>query len=220
MNNWSLFLAKFPAADITHDYIGIWRFRVRIEEPDKWLDSLVAKQRTAYFPSTNFGEDGRHRMSFAASVGSDYRLAVSLAPGIVLVGDPIQMRAALTDGGWPSPDGRVDVTIQGPDGGIDSQTLFDDGVHGDDLSADGIFGGTYTNTVPRGVYRFNFHSDGTTERGEEVHRYANRSQFVGVPSDDPKEEECIPCKLLKSLIWFGIILLIIIVILLVRVSRR
>lgn len=190
INNWSLFRVKFPPADINRDYVGIWKFRVQLDP--KWADSLWSMSRLTEVWVSPSIESGRHRMSFAASVGSDYKLAASLAPGIVLVGEPIHMRAALTEGGWPSPNARVDVVIRRPDGGIYSQRLYDDGVHGDDAAGDGIFGETYTSTVPGGTYRFDFRSDGVTERGESVVRVASRSQFVGAPSDDPKPGECIP----------------------------
>lgn len=209
VNNWFLFRVKFPPADINTDYVGNWKFRVRIDAPRQWADSL-----------SRYNSPGMHRMSFAASVGSDYKLAASLAPGIVQIGEPIRMRAALTDGGWPSPSARVPVTIHRPDGNGDSGELYDDGAHGDDAVGDGIFGGTYNNTTSRGVYRFDFRSNGVTERGEAVIRQANRSQFVGEPADDPKESDCISCRFLRIIIWFGLIILLILLTLLWRIYRR
>lgn len=162
---------------------------------------------------------GIHRVSFAASVGSDYKLAASLAPGEVLVGEAIHMRAALTEGGWPSPAADVTATIHRPDGGTAAVELLDDGAHGDDAPGDGIFGGTYAGTVPGGVYRFDFNSDGTTERGEPVTRVTTLSQYVGRHADDPQPGACIPCPLLRWIIIIALLLLLLILLVLWRCCR-
>jgi hypothetical protein len=174
-NNWSFFRVKFPAPDINRDYVGEWKFRVRVGDPARW-----AKERR---------KAGKDRMSFAASVGSDYRLAVSLTPEIVPMGNPIHMRATLTDGGWPSPKATVTVTVKRPDGVIHFQRLFDDGAHGDEAAGDAIFGGDYTSTEKGGVFHFLFRSDGTTERGEKAPREASRDHFVGEHAPDVKVTE-------------------------------
>lgn len=175
INNWILFRVKFPDSALSTTYVGAWRFRIRIANPDEW--------RQAFIP-----RGGRQRMSFAASVASDYKLTASVGPGVVLNGERIHMRAALTNGSWPSPHATVHVTIERPDGTTAARDLFDDGVHGDDLPGDAVFGGDYEDTAITGIYGFLFHSDGTTERGELVSREAFRSQFVGKPKDDP-----LPC---------------------------
>jgi len=112
------------------------------------------------------------------------------------------MQASLTDGGWPSPGATVTVTVARPDGGVNSNTLFDDGAHEDQAPGDGIFGANYISTHPGGVYDFYFHSTGTTTRGENVTREALRTQFVGTPSSDPRSLPCIPCLLLRFLVLF------------------
>lgn len=201
-SNWTFFRVKFPAPDINLDYVGIWKFRVRIEEPQKWVHEPFA---TGAGMVGGFGQDGRHRMSFQASVGSNYRLAAAVGPGVVQVGETILLRAALTNGGWPAPNAVVRATVGRPDGGASFVDLHDDGANSDGDPGDGIFGASYTNTFPGGVYRFDFRSDGITERGENVVRMASRSQFVGTSRPDPEPEDCIPCELLK---WIFVVLIV------------
>ncbi|MBI3578485.1 MAG: choice-of-anchor D domain-containing protein, partial [Ignavibacteriales bacterium] len=221
MNNWSVFRVKFPPADINTDYVGIWKFRVHIDNPAQWVDTTRSPKYVAgTHASSHFGQGGIHRMSFAASVGSNYKLATSLSPGIVLTGQTIHMRAALTEAGWPSPRGHISVTTTRPNGTVDSQNLFDDGAHGDDAAGDGIFGGDYTKAAVDGVYKFMFTSNGTTERGESVTRQAVKSQYVGAPTDDPKSKPCISCFWIRTIIAIIILLLIAIILLLRRRSAR
>lgn len=211
--NWTFFRVKFPAPDINLDYVGTWWFRVRIEAPEKWVHAPLA---TGASMVGGFGQDGRHRMSFQASVGSNYRLAAAVGPEVVQVGEVILLRAALTNGGWPAPDAVVRATVVRPDGGTSFIDLHDDGANSDGDPGDGIFGARFTNTLPGGVYRFDFRSDGVTERGEDVVRMASRSQFVGTPRADPAPGECIPCKLLKWIFVVLIVLLLGIIVLLLR----
>jgi hypothetical protein len=213
--NWTFFRVKFPAPDNSLDYVGTWKFRVRIEAPEKWVHEPFA---TGASMVGGFGTDGRHRMSFQASVGSNYRLDAAVGPEVVQVGETILLRAALTEGGWPSPNAVVRATVARPDGATGLVDLNDDGAHGDGDPGDGVFGASYTNTVPGGVYRFDFRSDGVTERGENVTRMATRSQFVGTPRDDPEPGECIPCELLKWIFVVLIVLLLGIIGLLLRRS--
>lgn len=221
MNNWSLFRVKFPPVDINTDYVGIWKFRVRIDDPAKWVDTTRSyKYGSVTQTPHHFGQNGMHRMSFAASVGSNYKLVTSLSPGVVLNGQTIHMRAALTEAGWPSPRGHISVTITRPNGNVDSQNLFDDGAHGDDATGDGIFGGDYTKTAVGGVYEFMFTSNGTTERGESVTRQDTKSQYVGAPTEDPKPKPCISCFWIRTIIVVIVLLLIAIILLLRRVSAR
>ena len=206
--NWTFFRVKFPAPAINLEYVGIWKFRVRIGEPDKWAEKPAA---THGFSNVGFGADGRHRMSFQASVGSNYNLAAAVGPQVVHIGEAIRLRAALTEGGWPSPGAVVKATIGRPDGTAAMVDLIDDGTHNDDEAGDGIFGANYTNTHPGGVYQFEFRSDGLTERGETVTRMATRSQFVGTPRADPEPKDCLPCLILRWILTVIIVLLLLLV---------
>ncbi len=212
--NWTFFKVNFPAPDINLDYVGMWKFRVRIEAPEKWIHKVPTHNLSG---SGGFGINGRHRMSFQASVGSNYRLAAAVGPEIVQVGETIRLRAALAEGGWPSPNATVRATVSRPDGGIGTVHLHDDGTHNDGEAGDGVFGSTYSDTIPGGVYQFDFHSDGTTERGESVKRTAIRSQYVGAVKDDPDPEECIPCHLLK---WIYVIMISLMILIIILILRR
>jgi hypothetical protein len=220
IDDWMFFRVKFPPPDVNTDYVGMWKFKVRIDNPQKWTEKSATLTHVVNQQSGQFGVSGTHRMSFLASVASNYRLAASLQPGVVLVGEPIRMRAALTDGGWPSTQGSISVTISRPDGSVHFEMLYDDGLHGDDNPHDGIFSGTYTRTTPSGVYQFLFSSTGITERGESVRRQEIRSQFVGTPGSDPKEPACLPCNLLRMFFYAFLLLLLAIIIVLWRIYRR
>ena len=157
-------------------------------------------------------------MSFQASVGSNYRLAAAVGPEVVEVGETILLRAALTEGGWPSPSAIVRATVSRPDGAVGIVHLYDDGAHNDSDPGDGIFGSSYSNTVPGGVYRFDFRSDGVTERGETVTRMATRSQYVGALRDDPDpKDDCIPCQVLR---WIFVILILLLIWTILLLRRR
>jgi len=211
MNNWSIFKINFPPVDVSQNYVGDWKLRVRLDAPK--LDSLLTYHTTIKTTST-FNQTlatGRYRLSFAASVGSNYKLDANLAPGIVQVGEPIYVQANLTEGGWPAPKAQVHISVIRPDGTTEEHQLFDDGAHYDGSTGDAIFGGVYTNTIPGGIYRFDFRSVGQTERGESAIRVASRSQFVGNPSEDIDKETCMPCWLIR-LYWILLLLFLIMVI--------
>lgn len=217
-SNWTFFRVKFPAPDISSDYVGIWKFRVKID-----TSSGVIRPTHALSQATHVDilKTGKVRMSFMASVGSDCAFAASVGPDIVLSGEPIQLRAALTVGGWPLPNANVIVTVERPDGTTETIPLYDDGTHNDEASGDGIFGGVYTNTMVSGVYHFLFQANGVTERGESFTRSANRSQFVGTPTKDPRTslEDCLSCRTLRLILLLGLALQIVIILLLIMLLR-
>lgn len=220
LNNWMFFRLKFPPPDVNTDYVGIWKFRVRIDDPSKWTQELSAMMKAQVKQSSQFGISGTHRMSITASVGSNYRLAASLLPGVVMVGEPIRIRAALTNAGWPSLQGNISVAITRPDGSVNTERLYDDGLHGDEGSGDGIFGLSYYGTKLRGVYQFTFTSMGITDRGETVTRQAALNHFVGIPKPDPEKPVCIPCKLLRTLMAVFLVLLVTMIIFLWRILKN
>lgn len=209
MNNWSIFRVKFPPADITNNYVGAWKFRVRfnIDQSDSLLKLVRYNNSLVGFDSLY---KMRHRISFAASVGSNYKMNTNVGPEVVLFGEKLYLRASLTENGWPAQNASVTATIHRSDGEIHTVDLFDDGIHMDDALEDGIFGGIYTGTIITGVYQIDFRSQGITERGEHVTRVSSCSQFIGIPSEDPEPEDCISCLSLKWLIAIIIILLILI----------
>ena len=204
-DNWSWFRVKFPELTMSSTHVGTWRFRVRIESPEKWVRGARGESY-----SGTYDQSGMHRMSVAASVKSNYRMAASVRPESVLTGEPLNLNAEITNGGWPSPDATVAVTITRPDGSVDQAVLIDRGASGTQADADGVFSNDYLDTDLRGVYQLLFQSDGITDRGETVTRQVLLSKFVGMPTGDPVEGECVSCRLAKGLVWIGIILLLMI----------
>jgi hypothetical protein len=206
LNNWSWFRVRFPQIDIDMAHVGTWVFRVRIDGPQKWLKG---DGRGGYIGTYGGGEASR--IAVAASVKSNYKLHASAHPQVVLTGEPLNLRAALTNGGWPAPNSSVFVTVTRPDGGVDQVELLDKGAAGNEPLEDGIFTNHYTKTDQRGVYDCYFRSTGVTDRGEAVVREARLSQFVGKPVDDPRPDDpCKPSRAVTILVWVIAVLLVLV----------
>jgi hypothetical protein len=198
-DNWALFRIQFPSGNMAPRYSGTWMFRAVIDSvPAPGLERVAVK--TSFF--------GRHRVSVAASVSSDYKLTVSVGPEIVQLGHPILIKAALTVGGWPAPDGQVSGLITDPTGMVHSISLSDDGLHADGQAADGVFGGSFQHTFARGSYAVAVHSSGVTEVGERADRVAGVTQFVGVPAPDQASGPCLACGTIRLVVVFLILVLI------------
>ena len=138
-------------------------------------------------------------------------------PGIVKVGEPIQLNAEVNECGLPITGCVVTVSSLAPDGVVRNFTLHDDAAHGDGAADDGDYGHRFTHTAVEGTYRFTFRATGYSRDGEAVEREAVRSKYVEgrvplVPPDGRGQDEC--CR--KSQRWLqvlGVILLLILIVL-------
>ena len=101
-----------------------------------------------------------------------------LTPGVVRVGDPIQVSAGLTEAGLPVTGATVSVQVTSPSGSSTPLDLLDDGQHGDADSDDGDYGRIFSATGEEGNYQIYYHAEGTSRDGEPVIREANRSKYV------------------------------------------
>lgn len=95
-----------------------------------------------------------------------------------LAGEPIGLRAMLTDAAGPVAGAEVTVAILHPDGTTNRFRLRDDGLHGDDGEGDGIYEFPYTRTTQQGSYLFQFLARGTNSGGAGFYREESRSVFV------------------------------------------
>lgn len=95
-----------------------------------------------------------------------------------LAGDPIGMRAVLSDAFGPILNAEVVVTVLHPDGTTNRFRLRDDGMHGDDNDGDGIYAFPYARTTQEGSYLFAFQAQGQTSSSANFYREESRSTYV------------------------------------------
>jgi pimeloyl-ACP methyl ester carboxylesterase len=89
----------------------------------------------------------------------------------------INVTANLTNNGGAILGASVTAKIYNPDNLTQNVTLYDDGLHNDNLSNDGVYGNTYTNTTLSGIYDITVSANGTIN-GEEFEREAFTTVWV------------------------------------------
>jgi hypothetical protein len=206
--NYRVFRVVFPDKSLAGTYVGQWKLvltpngKWNAEEVSKIWEGLHA-QGEWINPAV-----GEAPIGFGAAVRSDYRMAVSALSESYLPGSLVKLTASLTDRRWPSPDGRVAVTVTTPDGmqypGLE---LFDDGTHGDDVAGDAVFTTPFVHTALPGSYRFYFQGVGRNERGELNPREDTRYLTLAPEEKEPPAEECLPC-VLRWLLWLAVLALL------------
>jgi len=161
---------------------------------------------------------------FAIGVGSNFRMMPYVDPGIVNVGDPIQLNAEVTECGLAVTGCVVTISARAPDGTTHSFVMQDDGNHGDGAADDGNYGHRFIQTYVEGTYEFTFRATGLSRDGEPVVREAVRAKYVQgrvrlVPPEgaDGTKDEC--CKRITRWLWIAIVLLLLILIVLVLIWR-
>ena len=95
-----------------------------------------------------------------------------------LAGEPIGMRALLSDATGPLVDAEVAVTVRHPDGTTNRFRLRDDGMHGDDDDGDGTYEFPYARTTQTGSYLFLFQAQGQTSAGAAFSREQTLAAYV------------------------------------------
>ncbi len=157
---------------------------------------------------------------FSIGVGSNLRMQAYVTPGIVKIGEPIHLTAAIAEAGLPSIDCNVTVTARTPGGAVSHLTLYDDGFHVDGEPDDGEYANDFTATNESGGYEFLFRATGYSRDGEPIIREALRSKYVeGIvpitpPANRTDDDRC--CLFIKRLVMIGLVLLVIIILLLLR----
>lgn len=155
----------------------------------------------------------------AIGVGSNFRMAAYVQPGVVRVGEPLALNAVVTEFGLPALGCDVTVEAKAPDGTVSHHTLSDDGAHVDGDADDGDYGKPFTATHVEGTYTFTFRAHGFSRDGEPVTREAVRSKYVEgrVPLQPPDrpgrgdEDEC--CERITR--WMRVIAVLLILAILV-----
>ena len=185
-NTYRIFRIVFPDPSQAETYVGDWT--LTLVPRGTWTEvvgrNLAAESRFGYGGFMH-PMQGQVPIGFAGAVASDYHLEVELAASEYLPGATLDIRAALTDRGWPAPDGSVTVTVTRPDGAVHVVDLADDGAHGDGDASDAVWGGSYAQTAVPGVYKLLFRSVGHNERGELAPRLAERYVTLAQLEPDP-----------------------------------
>jgi hypothetical protein len=165
--NHRIFRIVFPDPAQADEYVGDWI--LRLKPNGKWSPGNVKRalsdSKTEF--SGNFTPySGFVPIGFMAAVTTDYRLDVAVSASSYLPGDRIKIKAKLTDRGWPSPHGRVNVIVTLADGSQQTVTLRDDGLDGDTAASDAVWSGWFNDTSKVGNYKFRFKAIGRNTRGE------------------------------------------------------
>ena len=102
---------------------------------------------------------------------------------VYIPGDIITVSAQLKDDLGPILDATVVTNIQTP---INTETLilYDDGLHGDGGSKDGLYANNYVNALEIGGYVFNVDAEGNSNRGEVFSRTAIKGVVVSNDLDN------------------------------------
>ena len=187
-NTYRIFRIIFPDPAQDDTYVGDWL--LRLVPRGNWTEvlarNLAAESRMGYGGFMH-PADGEVPIGFAGAVASDYHLEASVTATSFLPGATLGFEAALTDRGWPAPDGTVTVTVTRPDGTVHAVDLFDDGAHGDGGAGDAVWAANYVQTAPQGVYELLFRSTGHNERGELAPRLVSRYVTLAQLEPDPGE---------------------------------
>ena len=142
--------------------------------------------------------------------GEEYAIGISISTDLTMnmyfdrddysVGEPIKVNATLADGIYPITGASVIADIDLPLAASSAQdqiTLFDDGMHGDGMANDGVYGNFYTSTNVEGAYQFAIKANGARSlekfKEEEFERIRQESIYV---SGEP-----IPGLSVSSAIW-------------------
>ena len=189
-NTYRIFRIIFPDPAQDDTYVGDWL--LRLVPRGNWTE-VLARNLAAEFRMGYGGfmhpADGEVPIGFAGAVASDYHLEASVTATSFLPGATLGFEAALTDRGWPAPDGTVTVTVTRPDGTVHAVDLFDDGAHGDGGAGDAVWAAIYVQTAPQGVYKLLFRSTGHNERGELAPRLVSRYVTLAQLEPDPGEPD-------------------------------
>ena len=87
------------------------------------------------------------------SSGNTATMTVSAHPTSAVTNHPVSIIATFADGTNAVTNVTVTATVEAPDGSRSDFTLSDGGTNGDPVAGDGIYTGTFSNTVLTGSYR-------------------------------------------------------------------
>jgi hypothetical protein len=168
-NDYRIVRVIFPDISKSSSYIGNWVLRLTPNGKVPGRPGLTSA-------GGSVGGAGLHvPIGFAAAVASDFKLAVTATAPSYVPGADVTLTAAMTDRGWPAPNGSVLVDIDTPSGAhYANVALYDDGTHGDTTAGDAVWTGHFISTSQAGSYKFFFKASGHNDRGELAPRQDTR----------------------------------------------
>ena len=129
---------------------------------------------------------GAVRYGFAIGAGSNFRMSPFLTPGLLKIGDVIELSALITEVNLPVSGCDVMVTARSPSGQTWELELLE--------TSPGEYAATFLHVAEGGSYRFLFRATGLSRDGEPVQREAVRSKYVQgrVPIVNPRpgDDDC------------------------------
>ena len=194
--NHRVFRIIFPDPAQADEYTGDWVLQLKPNggwSRDK-VKSALAESSTQY--SGNLTPySGFVPIGFMAAVTTDYRLDVGVTASTYLPGDKVKITGKLSDRGWPSTSGKIDVLVTLADSSQQTVALRDDGAGGDTTAADATWTGFFDDTAKAGNYKFHFKAIGKNTRGElaprEDVRFVTLKPLERTPQDprDPRDQK-------------------------------
>lgn len=197
-NDYRIVRVIFPDISKSSSYIGDWVLRLT-------PNGKVPGRPGLSSVGGNAGGAGIHvPIGFAAAVASDFKLAVTATAPSYVPGADITLTAAMTDRGWPAPNGSVLIDIDTPGGAqhYANVVMYDDGTHGDTTAGDAIWTTHFIGTAAAGSYKFFYKASGHNDRGELAPRQDTRYVELTnpVPPGGGPDGGCISCRL-QWLLW-------------------
>ncbi|MHA1279956.1 MAG: dockerin type I repeat-containing protein [Candidatus Helarchaeota archaeon] len=112
-----------------------------------------------------------------ANFETQLRLILSDFEEKYAIGENVYFTAKLNDSSNSIEVDSINATVSNPEGGIASISLFDDGLHNDILTNDGVYGGVVSDTALSGIYQVSVNAKGTNN-GEQFERGSFGQFFV------------------------------------------
>jgi hypothetical protein len=147
-------------------------YEVRFPEPGNWTMEIIAVNVTSTgenYSAITFMETN---LFVGAGTNKD-----SYVPN-----EPITVTAYVQDNGTPLSKVDVNASISRPDGTNSTIQLYDDGLHNDNQTNDGIYANAYKDTNVSGIYYITASANGMI-RNESFERKAFKNVLVGLYPD-------------------------------------
>ena len=114
----------------------------------------------AYVKAMNVSSSGDN-YTILTYIGTNLTLSILPAKYHLNPNEPIEISANLTNDSLPVAGANLVAYYVKPDLSIEHQILYDDGLHNDSLSNDGIYASTFKNTSLRGTYQISVTANGS-----------------------------------------------------------
>lgn len=190
------FQLEWPGSDLDLTLTAPSGTTIDAEYAEQDPNMTYVEGATDEYYTVEHPEPGQWQMHITAvdvpPEGEDYTTTVSLSTHLMLilfcdketyaVDEPVSLRAELLYDVDSYSDTNVVAAIQTPSG-TETVPLFDDGLHNDANSGDGVYANVYTDTLAAGDYRITATASGVNSFGEPFVRETERTVLVQDLSD-------------------------------------